>query len=423
MTQINFAAFLMHEPYQIGTDFTQWMKVLNFLGAVPEIVHQLHDYSKNATDEIGMLTAWKLFGHIFINTGIVKVIPENVDFLFAHEKYDLMLPSETFSIPTCLPEKLLEFIDPSVAVFFGTALIPRAKFVRSNQIHIYLLRCNRRISILQDMIQVLIDCNYVIISKGLNTWECVPPTNENRNNIVVGAVYETCWTDVIKNSQFVGHGFFLDTKSSACISVSLKHDMMHGGYYDNYLHSLRMWLSGYPMHVENKKEFESHNEWPIPDEMQSKCKYDCLMQFHGLSYLDNRNQFKHQQGFEVLKTKKDILMEENYNFAFSSFIFYDTCYINNSIGVITNNYHFALRGKFMLKSWISKNSIHRKDVYYKLIALDTNNNYSRLCELLSKELNITLISNVAYISDIKDTKWWICEIIGFENNVLMWNCI
>ncbi len=242
------------------------MNLLDYLGASKTIVDQLKEYSSDAEDEIGMLSAWKVFGHIFPNVDIVKVVKENIEFLVAHDKDDLLLPSETISIPTCLPQELLQFIDPTTTLFFGVALIPGIKLVRSNNITIYLLRCDTRACILKNIFQVLMNNDYIIITISLNCWECIPPANTKLwNNAKIYATYETTFQDVL---LIFGCGFYLDSSLSVCFTVSMQHSLIYGNYFYYEQDVIKSYMSGLVIHPNNMQEFKITKS----GQSRKKCK-------------------------------------------------------------------------------------------------------------------------------------------------------
>ncbi len=98
------------------------------------------------------------------------------------------------------------------------------------------------------------------------------------------------------------------------------------------------------------------------------------------------------------------------------------------IDAIKSVYHFSLQLKFEnFNDCILNLVLNRNHVTYQLMALGNDQKYIELCKLLYKRNNINFTSRVAFICDkpnrIQEGKWIPCKIVGFHQNILMWNCI
>jgi hypothetical protein len=274
---------------------------------------------------------------------------------------------------------------------------------------------------------MLIDNNYIIILKHLNVWECIPPANNKPwNNIRISAVFETSYVDILKKSSIDEHGFYLDSSLSICFTVEMKHNMMYGFCYNNYLHSVLPCMHGWVIHDDNVQSLKDNNEWPITEELQSKDQ--CFMQFPNLSLLENTRNLK-KCNLTVFNNNPDnITIVDDYKTAYDWAMFSNkTTIVDYHLGQITCEYDFAFKMQYetLCLSKISQISIIYGAKRYGLVSLN-DRNYVKMCELLSTKLDMTLIGNVAYVCSNATTRattqWLIGEIVGFKENVLVWNC-
>jgi hypothetical protein len=406
----NFVAFLTNKECGPHTDFVKFKQLLDFLGASNAIMGNLKACAYAANDAIGVTSAYQAFQIVSNRQDLLDVLPLNndlVDFAMAHDLHHKLLPVEQIETPDCVPEALLDLIDPIKMHFGGEALIPGLRRLAGDYVAIELFPHLDRVSLCKQIVNILIESDYIVLCRGMNYWDCIAPPNYHNVRLRITSFKDV--KHIVGTSRLFEHGFYLVSKSEVQMSVETKNALLKGCNFHEASDAISYVARGMPALEKHRKALQ-----------ELTCKPSLrLMQIPGASRQANVYQLVALRNFTEVHSVEDLQIVENFQNALDVISFYESCTINS---IIVSDFQFGLSFSGCVS--LCQTTFH--NTQYSLATLSNNVEYVVLCELLSKRLGCVICSTVAFVKDsplLKTDKFHVCTIRGVVAKVLYWQLV
>ncbi len=406
-------AFLTTNKCGPNTDFVKFKQLLDFLGANETIVANLKACASEADDVIGVISAYQAFQIVSEKQDLLDKLPlrnDLVDFAMAHDLHHRLLPVEQIEIPNCVPEALLDLINPVHMHFRGESLIPGLKRLAGDYVDMELFPHTQRVSLCKLIVNILLASDYIVLCRGMNFWHCIAPPQYHSVRLRITSFKNV--NDIIATSRSFEDGFYFVSKSEVQMSVETKAALLKGCNFENAVDALPYIARGMPALDKTLQVLQKSNR-----------KYEPslhLMQVPGLSKQANVHQLITLRRFREVRSADDLQIVENFHNALDVDSFYESCKFKDN-SVIKSSFQFGLSFSACL-SLFSK----FRNIQYSLTILANNIEYLTLCESLSEKLGTVICSSVAFVKDgpvVDPGKFYACSICGLLDKVLYWQLV